>query len=342
MLVPVARAATSPTTSLAISSTSVPYKTQIILTATVMAGGSPVSAGFVLFCDATAPYCENNSALGRVQLTSANGIAVVKIGSGPLGTHSYKAVPHANNSYASSISNIVSYTVQGTYSTKTTAVASGSVGNYTLMGSVTGVGSLLAAPGGDLSFLDASAGNKILGTQTLGKGVLNETFTQAPNSPFSIASQPSEDDPSTRSVAIASDYIDGDNNLDLVTANNDGTVTVLLGNGDGSFQPKVNYTGCETGNPMKILLADFNRDGNPDIALGCSGGSQGGLVILLGNGGGTFQTPVSYPSGDVTGLAMGDFNGDGYWTSLSPTIHNRTSRFSSAMATAVSRPDLSR
>jgi Bacterial Ig-like domain (group 3) len=145
MLVPVARAATSTTTSLAISSTSVPYKTPIILTATVMAGGSPVSAGFVLFCDATAPYCENNSALGRVQLTSANGTAVVKIGSGPLGTHSYKAVYHANNSYASSISNIVSYTVQGTYSTKTTAVASGSVGNYTLMGSVTGVGSLLAA-----------------------------------------------------------------------------------------------------------------------------------------------------------------------------------------------------
>jgi Bacterial Ig-like domain (group 3)/FG-GAP-like repeat len=312
MLVPVAHATTATLTTLTISSASVPYKTPIILTATVTTtDGSSVSAGFVLFCDATAPFCENNSALGRVQLTAANGTAVVKIGSGPLGIHSYKAVYRANNSYASSVSNTVSYTVQGTYSTTTTAVSSGSVGNYTLMGSVTGVGSLLAAPGEVLSFLDTSAGDKILGTQALSKGVLSETFTQAPNSPFSIASLPSQDSSSTRSVAIASDYIDGDNNLDLVTANTDQTITVLLGNGNGSFQPKVNYTGCVTGNPMKILLADFNRDGNTDIAVGCSGGSQGGLVVLLGNGGGTFQAPVSYPSGDVTGLAMGDFNSDG-------------------------------
>ena len=314
MLVPTARASTATTTTLAISSTSVPYKTPIILTATVTigvtAGGPPVSSGFVLFCDATALFCENNSALGRVQLTAANATAVVKIGSGPLGIHSYKAVYHANNTYESSISNTVSYTVKGTYATTTTAVSSGKVGNYTLMGTVTGVGSLLAAPGGDLSFLDTSVGNKILGSQALSHGVLDETFTQAPNSPFSIASQPSQGTSSTRSVAIASDYIDGDNNLDLVTANTDQTVTVLLGNGDGSFQPKVNYTGCLTGNPVKILLADFNRDGNTDIALGCSG-NNGGVVILLGNGGGTFQTPVSYPSGDVEGLAMGDFNGDG-------------------------------
>jgi len=313
MLVHTAYAGTVTTTALTISSTSVPYKTPIILTATVTANGSPVSAGFVLFCDATAPFCENNSALGRVQLTSGNGTAVVKIGSGPLGTHSYKAVYRANNTYASSVSTPVSYTVQGKYSTTTTAVSSGSVGNYTLMGSVIGVGSLLSAPGDVLSFLDTSVGNKVLGTQALSKGVLNETFTQAPNSPFSIAAKPSNNDASTRSLAIASDYIDGDNNLDLVTVNMDQTVTVLLGKGDGSFQPKVNYSGCPTGtgNPVKVLLADFNRDGSTDIAVGCSGGNPGGVVILLGNGDGTFQTPVAYPSGDVTGLAMGDFNGDG-------------------------------
>ncbi len=82
MLIPAARAqtatatttATATATTLAISPTSpslVPYKTPIILTATVTTtDGSPVSAGFVLFCDATATFCENNSALGRVQLTS--------------------------------------------------------------------------------------------------------------------------------------------------------------------------------------------------------------------------------------------------------------------------------
>ena len=79
-----------------------------------------------------------------------------------------------------------------------------------------------------------------------------------------------------------------------------------------ALQPKVNYSGCAIGQAQKILLADFNRDGNTDIALGCSdNSSKGGLVILLGNGGGKFQDPVSYPTGDVAGLAMGDFNGDG-------------------------------
>jgi hypothetical protein len=317
ILVPAARAATpiDTTTTLAISSNSVPYRTPIILTATVTEtiSGSPVSAGFVLFCDATATFCENNSALGRVQLTAANATAIVKIGSGPQGIHKYKAVYRANNIYASSVSTPVSYTVQGTDSTTTTVASSGSVGKYTLIGNVTGVGSPLAAPSGDISFIDTSAGNKILGTEALGAGVLNETFTQAPNSPFSIALLPSDSSTDySRSVAIASDYIDGDNNLDVVTGNTiDHTVTVLMGNGDGSFQPKVNYSGCVTGNAMKILLADFNRDGNIDIALGCSDNTNGGLVILLGNGGGKFQSPVSYPSGDVAGLAMGDFNGDG-------------------------------
>jgi Bacterial Ig-like domain (group 3)/FG-GAP-like repeat len=317
MLVPVARAATpiETTTTLAISANSVPYKTPIILTATVSetVSGSPVSAGFVLFCDATAPFCENNSALGRVQLTSANATAIVKIGSGPQGIHKYKAVYRPNNIYATSVSTTVSYTVQGTDSTTTTIASSGSVGKYTLIGNVTGEGSQLAAPSGNISFIDTSAGDKILGTKALGAGVLTETFTQAPNSPFSIALLPSDSGTNySRSVAIASDYIDGDNNLDVVTGNTiDHTVTVLIGNGDGSFQPKVNYSGCVTGNAMKILLADFNRDGNTDIALGCSDNTDGGLVILLGNGGGTFQSPVSYPSGDVAGLAMGDFNGDG-------------------------------
>ncbi len=308
MFVPVAHATTTvTTTTLAISATSVPYKTPIILTATVTAGGAPVSAGFVLFCDATAAFCENNTALGMVQLTSASATAQVKIGSGPLGVHSYKAVYRANNIYATNVSNTVSYSVQGTYSTTTAILSTGSVGNYNLTGNVTGIGSVVAGPGGNISFLDTSAGNNLLGSQPLGPATLSNNFTQAPNSPFPIATSST----TQRSVAIASDYLDGDNNLDVVTGDANHTVTVLLGNGDGTFQPKVNYPGCATGKALKILLADFNRDGNPDIALGCSDNTNGGLVILLGNGDGSFQTPVSYTSGDVAGLAKGDFNGDG-------------------------------
>ena len=102
--------------TLAISATSVPYKTPITLTATVKSGGSPITAGTVLFCEATATFCENNSALGLAQLTVPGATASVKIGSGPIGNHSYKAVFRANKNYAASTSNTVTYAVTGTYS----------------------------------------------------------------------------------------------------------------------------------------------------------------------------------------------------------------------------------
>ncbi len=295
------------TTTLSISATTVPYKTPIILTAKVTSGGSPVSSGLVLFCDSTATFCENNSALATVQLTSSGATAVVKIGSGPLGTHSYKAVYRANNSYASSTSNTVSYTVQGTYISQTTLASSGAVGNYTLASTVTGVGSLTVGPTGTVSFIDTSAGNQVLGTQSLSTAVLSTSFSTASGSPFTIGNGIT----TTRSVTIESAYLNGDNNLDLVTGDANQVITVLLGNGDGTFKPKVNYPGCTAGIAVKMLLADFNRDGNTDIALGCASGSSGGLVIVLGNGDGTFQAPTMYSSGDVEGLALGDFNNDG-------------------------------
>lgn len=299
------------TTTVSISSSTVAYQSPVVLTATVTAGGSPVSAGLVLFCDATVAICENNSALGFVQLTSANATASLKIGSGPIGSHSYKAQFRANNLYSSSVSNTVTYTVQGLYPSTTTIAASGTVGSYTLSGTVIGVGSLVSGPTGTLSYLDSSAGNNILTTQALGPAVLSEAYLEAPNSPFAIGTTCSSCS-LNRSLAIASAYLNTDNNLDVVTGDRLQTISVLLGNGDGSFQPKVNYPGCPVGYATKIVLDDFNRDGNTDVALGCTdGSSQGGLVILLGNGNGTFGSPVEYASGDVAGLAAGDFNGDG-------------------------------
>ena len=312
------------TTTLSISATSVPYQTPIILTATVTSSGSPVTAGLVLFCEATATFCENNSALGIAQLTFPGATASVKIGSGPIGNHSYKAVFRANKSYASSLSNTVTYAVTGTYLSTSSLVSTGTVGNYTLSGTVSGIGSLTTAPTGVISFQDASDGNNVLGTQNLVVSTLSTTFVQ--NQPFAIGGPGA----TTRSVAIASAYLDGDNNLDVVTGDaviastppiDNSTITVLLGNGDGSFKPKVNYPGCTVGSALKILLADFNRDGNTDIALGCSDGTtiasgngftgNGGLVIMLGNGDGSFQAPIFHSTGDVASIATGDFNGDG-------------------------------
>src|SRR5258708_5191281 len=254
-------AAPAPTEiTLAISATSVPYQTPIILTATVTSGGSPITAGMVLFCAATATFCENNSALGLAQLTFPGATASVKIGSGPIGNHSYKAVFRANKNYAASTSNTVTYAVTGTYLSAVGLTLTGSIGNYTLAGSVGGVGSIGTGPTGTISFLDASVGNNVLGTpQNLVVSTLSASFSQ--NQPFAIGG-PSAN---TKSVAIASAYLDADNNLDVVTGDSvpkenppppdKSTITVLIGNGDGTFKAQVNYPGCTVGAAVQILLA---------------------------------------------------------------------------------------
>lgn len=246
---------TATVTTLAISATSVAYQTPIILTATVTAGNSPITAGLVLFCEATAKYCENNSALGIAQLTFPAATASVKIGSGPIGNHSYKAVFRANNLYATSESNTVTYSVTGTYASSLALTSAGSIGNYSLTGTVAGVGSLNTGPSGTISFLDTSTSNSLLGTENLLVSTLSTTFVQ--NKPFPIGGNST----TLRSVAIASAYLNTDNNLDVVTGDAAQTISVLLGNGDGTFQPKVNYAGCNVGKALQIVLADFNRDG---------------------------------------------------------------------------------
>ncbi len=96
-------------------------------------------------------------------------------------------------------------------------------------------------------------------------------------------------------------------------------VSVLLGNGDGTFQTAVSYnSGGESA--TSIAVADVNGDGNPDLLVAneCDSSGNclnGGVVsVLLGNGDGTFQAAVSYNSGgyEAYSIAVADVNGDGY------------------------------
>jgi hypothetical protein len=112
----------------------------------------------------------------------------------------------------------------------------------------------------------------------------------------------------SRSQAVAAADLNGDGKLDLAIGNLDSaTVSICLGNGDGTFTPRVDFaTGLF---PNSVAIGDFNRDGKPDLALANGSGT---VSILLGNGDGSFQPHVDYPTGPASfSLAVGDFNRDG-------------------------------
>ena len=108
--------------------------------------------------------------------------------------------------------------------------------------------------------------------------------------------------------------VNGDGKLDLVVINtSDGTIGVLLGNGDGTFQAQ-QLTTIPSLSSHSMVVADFNGDGKADVAIGEPLPQVGNyaVAVLLSNGTGGFQAPVTYAvsaASDV--LAAGDFNNDG-------------------------------
>jgi len=125
------------------------------------------------------------------------------------------------------------------------------------------------------------------------------------------------------SVAVAD--VNGDGKPDLFVANEcadnncDGSVGVLLGDGDGTFQPAVTYIAGLYA--ISVAIADVNGDGKPDLLvatnyLKCNGGlceTSGEVGVLLGNGNGTFRSAVTYDCGGryPYSLTVADLNGDG-------------------------------
>ena len=96
---------------------------------------------------------------------------------------------------------------------------------------------------------------------------------------------------------------------DILVANNtDNTVSVLLGNGDGTFGAKTDFS---TGNaPISMATGDFNLDGKLDVAV--ANQTDNTVSVLFGNGDGTLQAKQDYPVGnDPVSVIAADFNNDG-------------------------------
>jgi VCBS repeat-containing protein len=112
----------------------------------------------------------------------------------------------------------------------------------------------------------------------------------------------------SNSVAVGNFNADVDQDPDLAVANaSDGTVSVLLGDGAGSFSGPTDFA---AGSPYVVAVGDFNEDQDPDLVV--ADHDAGTLSVLVGGSGGSFSGPTTIARGTGTAaVAVGKFNQDG-------------------------------
>jgi hypothetical protein len=152
--------------------------------------------------------------------------------------------------------------------------------------------------------LDMAVANSNPGTASITVFLGNGDGTFGSPATYAVGNSPT--------ALVAADF-NGDHILDLAVANELGRgagqcLSILIGNGDGTFKSAVNYRGGHA--PRGIAVGDFNNDGFRDVVVANNDGND--VSIYLGKGDGTFQEAVNYPAHThPKAVAVGDFNRDG-------------------------------
>ncbi|HEY6413669.1 MAG TPA: FG-GAP-like repeat-containing protein [Edaphobacter sp.] len=306
----VAKAITPTSTTLTLlPSASISVGNPVTLSATVTAAGRSVHPGTIVFCNANAPRCEDSAILGQAQLTNAGSAQIhLRLGVGTYRISAkFQGTPHGATALASSFSTPVILTVTGGDAASAMLTSSGVAGNFQLTGTLIAHGA--PVPTGTFSFVDRTGGNAVIGSVPL-TGTKSLEMVQAALPDLFNGSQFNH-----VTNAFLADF-NGDGIPDLVASTYSSAgnyITVLLGNGDGTFTTKSNPgVGISSG---VVAVADVNNDGKLDLVVAFSNNFSinfNTFVSLLGNGDGTFQPPANAGSSLVpTAVAVADLNGDG-------------------------------
>ena len=161
------------------------------------------------------------------------------------------------------------------------------------------------APSGTLAFTDTTSGDPVSAPVTLNTATSTTALTSQVRSSTGNSTLPD--------WTTLGD-INGDGKLDLVTSlYQTNSVRVQLGKGDGTFQAATNILIAAGFGPAECHLVSLRGNGTLDLIVGSYNVNR--IAVLLGNGNGTFQSPVFYTVGSSsntpTSLTTGDFNDDG-------------------------------
>ena len=268
-----------------------------LITAVIDAGGNPLSGQTVTFTappGLTSSLAFSNASANITAPTNALGQA----SSGPMTANGIPGGPYNVQASVGSIANNFQLTNLGK---SLTSFATLNATSATI--DIFGFG--LTPPSGSLAFTDLTLSSPITSAATLSAS--SAITSLQPQTTTSTGANSLPD------WTVLGD-VNGDGKLDLVTSIYEtNSVSVQLGNGDGTFQPATNYLISSGFGPAESHVFSLRGNGILDIVVASYNHNQ--IAVLLGNGNGTFQNPVFYTIGTAKNytlsIAAGDFNHDG-------------------------------